>query len=94
MLRYYISNEGNLLFKRGFNSKGKEFNGWVNAPFAETGKELKITNFNRFVEKDNYDIDYSFYCIKALKILDKLLKKNMLKNYLETLKTITQISMF
>lgn len=93
MLRYYISNEGNLLFKRGFNSKGKEFNGWVNAPFAETNKELKMTNFNKYIDKDNYDIDYSFYVIKACKTLDKLLKKNILKNYLDTLKPTMQISM-
>lgn len=94
MLRYYISKEGNLLFKRGFNSKGKEFNGWVNAPIAEIGTPLKITNFNKYVEKDNYNIDYSFYIIKSLRILDKLLKKKMLDSYLNSIKQTTQISMF
>ncbi len=97
LLRYYISNTGNVLLKKGFNSKGKPFQGFINAPISELDdKQPLITQFNTYVKKDmkDYDVDYSFYIFKTLKMIDRLEKTKMLKSYVESIRSHKQLSLF
>lgn len=55
--RYYISNKGGILYKDFGNNRISN----VNVGF-------KATIFNKFVESDNYDINYNFYIHEANKI--------------------------
>jgi hypothetical protein len=102
LLRYYVSNNGKLLFKRGYNKNDRVFSGYINAPLKElNNKPVLITNFNDFEQKDDYDINYSFYIIKAFKMIDKLYSKKKtryVKNYVtsltEELYNVKQTSLF
>lgn len=97
MLRYYVSNEGNELFKKGFDKNGDESNAYINAPIKEmNNKHIYSVNFNTFVKKDikDYDIDYSFYIYKTLRLIDNIKNTNYLKSYLSTLNSHKQISLF
>ena len=64
--RYYISNHGGIIQKY----LPKSING-VNIGF-------KCTLFNKYEKKDmkDYDINYSFYIIEALKIINPILESN------------------
>lgn len=95
ILRYYISNDGNLLFKRGYNKNDKAVNAWVHAPSSDFNlKPFKITNFNRYVYMKDYDINYDYYIVETLKLLDRLEGTRMKESYLKTLNNTSQLSLF
>lgn len=61
-VRFYISTNGGRFIKY-YNSGGNEF----------LYKKYKVTIFNKYIEKDNYNIDYQFYineCNKIIRIIE------------------------
>ena len=63
-VRYYISNKGASFYK--YYNKGT--NEVIN-------KGYRVTIFNNFIKKDNYDINYNFYireCNKIIKEIEKI----------------------
>lgn len=66
-VRYYISNEGSTFYK--YYSKGT--NEVIN-------KGYKVTIFNKFLDKSNYDINYNFYIKEAYKIINEVESKQLL----------------
>jgi len=65
-VRYYISNKGATFYK--YYNKGT--NEVIN-------KGYKVTIFNNYDEKDNYDINYNFYIRECYKILDTIEDKQL-----------------
>lgn len=92
LIRYYLSNKGTTLWKRGFNHEGKPMNNHVNAP-NELG-DLYITYFNTATEKKDYDINYSYYILETLKRIDKIEKTKMMEGYIKSLNEVKQMSLF
>lgn len=96
LVRYYISENGNVFKKRGTNSKDDEVDAYCEAPhkdFFWLG-EPKLTYFNQAYKSDNYNIDYKFYIVDALERIDKIEKTKKAKNYAESFKQRTQGSLF
>jgi hypothetical protein len=87
LIRYYISNNGSIMMKRGFDYEGKAVNTHCEAPNKnyEWLGQPKVTYFNSYKEGP-YDINYSYYIIEALSRIDSLKKTKMCNEYLETLK--------
>lgn len=65
-VRYYISNNGCIFYK--YYNKGS--NEVIN-------KGYKVTIFNKFEEKINYDINYSFYIKECMKIIENIENKQL-----------------
>ena len=89
---FYISNEGNILYKRGLNYKGKPINNHVNAP-TELGQP-KITYFNRKFKADNYNIDYNHYILITLKRIDEIEKTKKAKDFVDSCIPSKQLSIW
>jgi hypothetical protein len=88
LIRYFVSNNGNVIKKRGFDFEGKAVDSFCEATdndFPWMGQP-KLTYFNRFY-KDKYDINYSYYILETLKRIDKIEKTNKAKIYADTFKT-------
>jgi len=65
--RYYISNKGGILTV--YYNKSNRPN--------KVNKGFNTTLFNKFVESDNYDINYKFYEIEARKILNVIVNNQL-----------------
>lgn len=95
LIRYFISNNGNVMMKRGINNEGNEMNNHCEATdkdFPWMGQP-KVTYFNRFYKSDNYDINYSYYILETLKRIDNICKTKMAKNYADKFK-VQQTTLF
>lgn len=92
LVRYYVSNEGTTLYKRGFNHEGNPMNNHCEA--ATDLKQPLITYFNKAYSCDDYDIDYSYYILEALERIDNIEKTNKAQKYVEMLKPSNQMSLF
>ena len=95
MVRYYISNEGNIFKKRGFDYDGKPVDSFCEAEnkrFYWMGLP-KLKYFNKNERKENYNIDYSYYILKTLMIIDEIEKTDKSARYADSFKT-TQFSLF
>lgn len=94
LVRYFISTNGKVLYKRGFNHEGKTMNNHCEAA-TEIGQPL-VTYFNQeySLPIKDYNIDYSYYILEALERIDKIEKTNKLKNYVESLRPQKQMSLF
>lgn len=66
-IRYYISNQG-VVIKKKYNDGRVSF---LNVHPLK-GKTYYQTIFNQFVDKDNYNINYSYYIHEAQKIIYQL----------------------
>lgn len=64
--RYYMSTNGSTFYK--MYAKGSE---------EVINKGYKITIFNKFEEKKDYNIDYKFYILECYKILDVIESKQL-----------------
>lgn len=65
-VRYYISKLGCTFIKQYLKGSDEVIN-----------KGYSITIFNKFIEKENYNIDYSFYIMECNKIIDVVLDKQL-----------------
>lgn len=94
LVRYYLSDTGRTLYKRGIGTTGKQMNNHINAP-NELGEQC-IQYFNSFTKKTmkNYRIDYNQYILKVLKIIDGLDKTKKTDSFINSLKPQVQIDMF
>ena len=94
LIRYYLSDTGHTLYKRGIGNTDKEMNNHINAP-NEIGNQY-IQYFNLYEEKEmkDYNIDYRLYVLKVLKMIDALEKTKKAESYINSLKPQQQISMF
>jgi hypothetical protein len=96
LIRYFVSENGNVFKKRGLNSKDDEVDAYCEAPnkdFPWLG-EPKLTYFNKAFLSDNYKIDYKYYIIKVLERIDNIEKTNKAKKYAEKFKPNIQGSLF
>lgn len=92
LVRYFLSTEGSILYKRGMNNMGKPMNNHVNAP-NDLGQPL-ITYFNRFIDKEDYKIDYNQYILETLERIDGLEKTRKAKAFVDGLKPTQQLTLF
>lgn len=92
LVRFYLSTEGSILYKRGTNNMGKPMNNHVNAPNS-LGQPL-ITYFNKFFQADNYKIDYNQYIFETLERIDSLEKTKKAKAFVDSLNPTKQLSLF
>jgi hypothetical protein len=98
LVRYFVSNNGNQLFKRGFDYKGKPVNGnceAVSKKYPWLGQPL-VTYFNKAGEIKpihEYDINYDYYIMQTLKKIDNIEKTRKAAKFADSLKT-EQISLF
>lgn len=89
---FYLSTEGTVLYKRGFNDKGKPMNNHVNAP-TQLGQPL-VRYFNRFFEAEDYKIDYNHYILETLERIDAIEKTRKVKAFIDKVKPGPQLSLF
>lgn len=89
---FYISKEGTVLYKRGFNNYGDPMNNHVNAP-TDLGQPL-VTYFNRSFEKEDYGIDYNYYIYEVLQRMDAIEKTRKAQAFLDSLNPGQQLSLF
>lgn len=92
LVRYYVSVNGNVLYKRGFDYKGAPVNNHCEA--ANDIGQPKVTYFNKWEKRDDYQIDYSYYILQTLERIDKIEKTNKAKMYVESLRPQIQGSLF
>lgn len=92
LVRFFLSKEGTILYKRGFNNEGDPMNNHVNAPNA-LGQPL-VTYFNKFYKKDNYNIDYDQYILEVLERIDNLEKSRKAKSFVDNLRPTQQLTLF
>lgn len=94
LIRYYLSNTGKELYKRGIGSTGKKSNVSVNAPNL-IGKNY-IQYFNKYEEKpiSEYNIDYNQYIWRCYKFIDKIEKTRKADRFVEHVKQVNQLSLF
>lgn len=92
LVRFFLSKEGSVLYKRGINNMGKPMNNHVNAPNA-LGQPL-VTYFNKFFQKDDYNIDYNQYILEVLERIDGLEKTKKAKAFVDSLNPTQQLSLF
>lgn len=92
LVRFYISTEGTVLYKRGLNNEGNPMNNHVNAP-TELGQPL-VTYFNRFFEAEDYKIDYNHYILEVLEKIDGIEKTKKAKAFIDSLNPGQQLTLF
>ncbi len=92
LVRYFVSTEGTILYKRGINNEGNPMNNHVNAP-TELGQPL-ITYFNKFFEAEDYKVDYNHYILEVLKRIDAIEKTRRAKAFIDGLNPGQQLSLF
>lgn len=92
LVRYFISKQGTVLWKRGLNYEGDVINNHVNAP-TDLGQPL-ITYFNKAYESDNYNIDYDYYILDTLERIDKIEKTKKAVSFVQKCKGGQQTSLF
>lgn len=92
LVRFFISKNGSILFKRGTNNMGNPMNNHVNAPNA-LGQPL-VTYFNKKFESNDYGIDYNFYILEALERIDNIEKTRKAKAFVDSLSSTQQLSLF
>lgn len=92
LVRFYLSTEGSVLYKRGTNNKGKPMNNHVNAPNA-LGQPL-VTYFNKFFQADDYKIDYNQYIFETLERIDNLENTRKAKAFADSLEPTKQLTLF
>jgi hypothetical protein len=92
LVRYFVSTEGTILYKRGWNNEGYPMNNHVNAP-TELGQPL-VTYFNKQYEADDYKIDYNHYILAVLERMDAIEKTKKVKAFLDGLNPGQQLSLF
>lgn len=99
ILRYYISKDGFIIKKRGFNTNNNPVDAYCEAEdkdFPWLGIP-KMTVFNNPSNVDNikkHKIDYDFYIIETLKRIDAIQKTKKAKIYAENLKPKVQMTLF
>ncbi len=96
LVRFFLSKNGSVLMKRGFNNEGDPMNNHcvaIDKDFPWLGQP-KVTYFNKFFKSKNYDIDYTYYILEVLKKIDKICKAKMAKNYAEQFKPVKQTTLF
>ena len=82
LVRYFVSNTGSQLFKRGQNKNEKEVNNHVNAPMDYIGN-IYVTYFNNYYESEDYNINYNWYIYKALKLISSVMKTRHLEDFID-----------
>ena len=92
LVRYFVSKEGTVLWKRGINFEGQEMNNQCEAP-NELGQP-HITYFNRAWKSDDYGIDYDYYIYKTLKRIDKIEKTKKVELFIQKVNGTKQMSLF
>ena len=95
LVRYFISTNGTVLYKRGFNNQGDPVNNHCEAE-TDIGQPL-ITYFNRFFESDDYKIDYNYYILETLERIDSIEKTRKAKAFVDSIKAEkggNQLSLF
>ena len=65
-VRYYISNDGATFYK--YYNKGTS---------EVIHKGFKVTIFNNYIQKEDYNIDYSFYISECNKIINVIEDKQL-----------------
>lgn len=102
VLAYYVSNDGNIIKKRGWHKNNKGILVYMDA-FCEAEDRTftwlgvpKLTTFNRVIVKPmkEYNINYDYYIIQTLKRIDQIERTKKAKSYAEKLKPQQQTSMF
>lgn len=92
LVRFFLSKNGTVLWKRGFNHMGDPMNNQVNAP-TDLGQP-HITYFNKAYEADDYDIDYDQYILEVLKRIDNIEKTNKAQKFVQLVNGSQQMSLF
>jgi len=92
LVRFFVSKEGTVLYKRGLNNEGNPMNNHVNAP-TELGQP-KVTYFNKAYEANDYKIDYNHYILEVLERIDAIEKSKKVKAFVESLSPTQQLSLF
>jgi hypothetical protein len=99
LIRYFVSKDGNVFKKRGINNEGDPMDNYVEAMdknYPWLG-DPKLKYFNKAFPVKNfkdYQIDYSYYILEALKRIDKIEKTKKAKTYAEQFKPSQQTSLF
>jgi hypothetical protein len=92
LIRYFVSTDGNVFMKRGFNNEGEPMNNHVEAQdkdYPWMGQPL-LKYFNKGYQHEmfsNYNINYSYYILETLKRIDKIEKTKKAQAYADQFKT-------
>lgn len=92
LVRYFVSTQGTVLYKRGRNNEGNPMNNHVNAP-TELGQPL-VTYFNRFFKAEDYKIDYNHYILEVLERIDNIEKTKKADTFVNSLNPTQQLTLF
>jgi hypothetical protein len=98
LVRYFLSKDGTVLYKRGFDFKGKAMNNHCEASdkvYPSLGQP-KVTYFNKAFDKpmSDYNIDYKHYIVDALKRIDKIERTKKADIYVKSLLPTKQQTLF
>ena len=92
---YYLTTDGTVLMKRGFNHDGKPMNNHCEAEddkAPELGQPL-VKYFNDPFEVgrfEDYKVDYNYYIYETLKIIDDIEKTKKSQSFLKSLRSVQQ----
>lgn len=92
LVRYFVSTEGTILYKRGWNNEGHPMNNHVNAP-TELGQPL-VTYFNKFFKAEDYKVDYNHYILETLERMDAIEKTKKAKAFIDSINPTQQLTLF
>lgn len=92
LVRYFLSKEGTVLWKRGINFEGNEMNNQCEAP-NDLGQP-KVTYFNKAWNAKDYGIDYDQYIFRTLKRIDKIEKTKKAISFVQKSQGTQQMSLF
>lgn len=93
LVRYYISEEGSILMKRGLDEHGQPMNNHCEAidkNFPWIGQPV-VTYFNRVFPGG--EVNHKHYILETLKRIDKIERSDKARRYADLFKT-TQYSLF
>lgn len=98
IIRYYVTNKGSILKKRGINQFGDPMDNhceaadkdffWMGQPEIKCFNEAKLED-----DFKKYDVNYSYYIIQTLKRIDAIEKTKKAKLYTDSFKAL-QTSLF
>lgn len=93
LVRYYLTTDGEWqIYKRGTGTTGKPMNIRQNAP--DSIGNIYSKYFNKFEELQDYQIDYNRYILKTLERIDAIEKTRKAENFLKSINTMHQQTLF
>ena len=92
LVRYFVSKNGKVLWKRGLDQYDSPINNQCEAP--NLLGQPKVTYFNKASDVSDIQIDYNYYIYKTLKRIDKLERTKKVDSFIRRVHGTKQMLLF